>query len=1174
MTTDRFRVTRFSGAILCLLGVYILLGWAIGNLDMVRIIRGSVAMSINTAFMFFVCGLCLLQNAATWRGALIMRSGAALVATLALAILSEHVFDIDLPIDLASVHSALGDGHGKPGRTAPNACVGFLCAGIVLFLRGRQANTTAARRIGMTLAMFTFLIGVTALLGYLLRLDAMYQVAAYNRMATATAFGISMLGMGLWSLQVRPARSHLIQDEAERITKLAAILLFVFTLATGVMSFAVLRDSFEQSAADSHSNTANATAVSVSSLIDNVALLSNSVARHPVIAMQLAQLDRNPQDQAALSELRNVSRRFSEMGFGGARIVGASGKTLFTSGNMSMAEPALSVSFGDPQDLSDLRWDQGYFLRTSHRIDHQGELVATIVTEKRLETLDALIATAQTASISTDAVMCTREDKNVLCFPSRFYKTGARVRMFDAAGLPSWPIARALLGQSGSATVKDPRGINVLTGFAPVPRHRLAIVVKTDVAELYRPLRDKLHVLLGAVLMFVAFGALLLRRWVMPLIAQIVEERQRMKAILDNSNDAFIAIGSDGRVTDWNKQAEKMLGHSAAQAIGCDLARLIIPERQRHAHTAGFARFLVSGDGPVINQRVEVSAMHADGHEVPVELSVTSFRASNVYGASAFLRDLSERKAAEQKAAEHAVELEGARVALTQSQKLEAVGKLTGGVAHDFNNVLQVVRGSLELLREESAGRHRHLKRIDTAMGAVERGAKLAAQLLAFARKQPLQPKATNLHQVVAAMDEMLQRAIGEVIAIEIVSDANLWNTLVDPNQLEHVILNLVINARDAMDGKGKLVIELANAVLDELYAPALPGPGSAQFVMLAITDTGAGMSADTIERAFEPFFSTKPEGQGTGLGLSMTYGFVKQSEGHIEIDSALGRGTSVRIYLPRSFEKVAEVVPKAAQAIRKGSETILVVEDDLAVQATTVDILAGLGYRVLKADNASMAMGIIDSGVAIDVLFTDVVMPGPLDSPELARRAKRKYPELKVLFTSGYTQDAMIRGGRLDPDVNLLGKPYGREQLCEKIRSLLARESRQERSASAAALPASALNIAFIDDNDDFRLLGVEMLTMLGHRVESFRTAEDALERACSGDFHVLLTDLSLPGMSGIALAAHVRKAHPATRIVLASGYGDSWIGRTDFAYQVLAKPFTFEQLKTSIAAEPELRD
>ncbi|MGB9110437.1 MAG: ATP-binding protein, partial [Telluria sp.] len=393
----------------------------------------------------------------------------------------------------------------------------------------------------------------------------------------------------------------------------------------------------------------------------------------------------------------------------------------------------------------------------------------------------------------------------------------------------------------------------------------------------------------------------------------------------------------------------------------------------------------------------------------------------------------------EQRIRERTTELEKTHAQLRQSQKLEAIGQLTGGVAHDFNNVLQVISGNLQLLQMTLAGNPEAQRRLETAAFAADRGAKLSSQLLAFARRHPLQPVATSIGRVLRGMDDLLRRALGESVHIETVVAGGLWTTMVDPHQLENVILNLAINARDAMKGDGRLTLELNNAMLDDNYVLNEPEVTPGQYVMLAISDTGSGMPPEVVARAFEPFFTTKREGEGTGLGLSMAYGFVKQSNGHIRIYSEVGSGTTIKVYLPRSTQPEVELPNLRNAPVVGGNETILVVEDDLAVQATVVDMLQALGYRVLKANDGQSALTILQSGIPIDMLFTDVVMPGPVRSIEVARQAKEMLPGIEVLFTSGYTQNAIVHGGRLDEGVELISKPYRRDELARKIRQLFA---------------------------------------------------------------------------------------------------------------------------------------
>ena len=395
---------------------------------------------------------------------------------------------------------------------------------------------------------------------------------------------------------------------------------------------------------------------------------------------------------------------------------------------------------------------------------------------------------------------------------------------------------------------------------------------------------------------------------------------------------------------------------------------------------------------------------------------------------------------------------------------MEAVGQLTGGVAHDFNNLLQVIGGNLQLLQKDLPAEEKLQARVENALFGVARGGKLASQLLAFGRQQALEPKPTNIGRLVRSMDDMLRRVLGEAIEIETVIAGGLWNCMADPAQIENVILNLAINARDAMEGVGKLTIEAGNASLDDDYARENSDVSPGQYVLLALTDTGPGIPADILDKVFDPFFTTKAPGEGTGLGLSTVYGFVKQSGGHVKFYSEVGDGTTIRIYLPRTKKVEAALVAEESGIEPGGDEVILVVEDDDAVRQTTVEILGDLGYSVLQANNADSGLAIVNSGMKIDLLFTDVVMPGTIRRPELARRAKQKLPDLGVLFTSGYTQNAIVHAGRLDEGVELISKPFTREQVSRKVRQVL--DARQ--FASDPSEPARQRNLALSDQVEE----------------------------------------------------------------------------------------------------------
>ncbi|WP_020066443.1 response regulator [Paraburkholderia caledonica] len=540
-----------------------------------------------------------------------------------------------------------------------------------------------------------------------------------------------------------------------------------------------------------------------------------------------------------------------------------------------------------------------------------------------------------------------------------------------------------------------------------------------------------------------------------------------------------------------------------------------------------------------------------------------------------------ELQAANEQLLTAAEERERVEEALRHAQKMEAIGKLTGGVAHDFNNLLQVIAGNLQLLARDINGHEAGERRLRNALAGVTRGSKLASQLLAFGRRQPMRPKVVNLGRFVRDMDDMLRRALGEEIEIETVISGGLWNTMVDPSQVENALLNLAINARDAMKGRGKLTIEAGNASLDAVYAAAHPDVRPGQYVMLAVTDTGSGMSGEVMEHAFEPFFTTKPEGQGTGLGLSMVWGVVKQSEGHIKIYSEVGEGTTIRIYLPRSRQEEDRTPEAETAPAVGGTETILVVEDDEDVRNTVVDMLTDLGYRVLKARDAQSGWAIIESGVPIDLLFTDVVMPGPLRSPELARKARERLPDIAVLFTSGYTENAIVHGGRLDEGIELLSKPYTREALARRLRHVLAnqRQLNSQRPAPAVrARPARerpvievaspALRVLLVEDEELILMSTGDMLESLGHRVFTAASGEQALPILDAHRVDVLVVDLGLPGMSGSELAVQARKKYPKLHVVIASGNPDPSVLSNEWlaGAVILAKPYDEQGLTRAI--------
>ncbi|MFL6711290.1 MAG: PAS domain-containing protein [Massilia sp.] len=644
-------------------------------------------------------------------------------------------------------------------------------------------------------------------------------------------------------------------------------------------------------------------------------------------------------------------------------------------------------------------------------------------------------------------------------------------------------------------------------------------------------------------------------------VARRTADRDRMWRL---STDIMLVAEFDSSIVAINPAWQAMLGWTECELIGTAFLDLVHPDDVEA--TVREAGSLSKGNKTLY---FENRYRHRDGSYR--WLSWTAVPDADYIHAVA--RDVTHER--EQKAA-----LEQTEMALRQAQKLESIGKLTGGVAHDFNNILQVVSGSMQLLQGHLAGNEAARDRLATAMHAVERGAKLASHLLAFARRQPLQPVVLQPRDVLRDMEELLRRALGETIRIDMAAPDDCWPALLDQHQLENVLLNLAINARDAMPDGGILRIEAANlglaAACTERDIPC------GDYVRFVVADTGTGMSAAVLEQACEPFFTTKKEGEGTGLGLSMAYGFVKQSGGHFRIDSTPGEGATVTMYFPRSHAQAQPATPQPQQSAVGGNEAILVVEDDADVQATVVATLIELGYKVYKADDAQAALGILKSGMHIDLLFTDVVMPGPLRSPELARQAKLLHPDIEVLFTSGYTQDALMHGGRLDADVALISKPYRREQLARKLRHMLGNAQQRQRerleieavgnmqpapAVTAAAQPSAAgRRVLVVEDVFESQQLLVEMLGVLGHVAEGVGSAESALSAFESGGFEVLLTDYSLPNMNGVQLADKLKAIAPNLQVVFLTGYGGLLSDLPSYPHTVLAKPCNMDKLSSSL--------
>ena len=492
-------------------------------------------------------------------------------------------------------------------------------------------------------------------------------------------------------------------------------------------------------------------------------------------------------------------------------------------------------------------------------------------------------------------------------------------------------------------------------------------------------------------------------------VEQLQESEARNRAIMDSASVALITADEDGFIESFNPEADRLFGYQAAEVTGQAIALLVPAFHER--------------DGA--GQR-ELTGVRRGGETFSLDLAVSDMRLGDRRLLIISVRDLTERKRAEAR--------------LNQAQKMETVGQLVGGVAHDFNNLLMAMQLNLELANMLAADRPEAAECITVALNAVDRGAELTKRLLAFSRQQPLEPRVINANELVSNMMKLMHRLLQENIETRTALDARLWSMEVDPGQLEAALLNLVVNARDAMPDGGRLRIETSNVVLGaaetESHEDVMPG----EHVRIAVSDTGTGMTPEVLARAFDPFFTTKEVGKGSGLGLSMVYGFVKQSGGHITIDSTIGKGTSVMLHFRRAYTApvAAAARVRGSETVRPGHETILLVEDDADVRLTVERLLKSLGYTVITAADGPAAVEIIVGGLRPDLLLADVVLPKGMSGKDVSEAVAARVPTCRILFMSGYTEDAVMHHGRLDEGVVLLSKPFPREVLASKVRELL----------------------------------------------------------------------------------------------------------------------------------------
>ncbi len=636
---------------------------------------------------------------------------------------------------------------------------------------------------------------------------------------------------------------------------------------------------------------------------------------------------------------------------------------------------------------------------------------------------------------------------------------------------------------------------------------------------------------------------------------QLTARSRLLQATLETLHDPIFVLDDRGTVVAWNE--------SFARQAGWDPTRQAPPTRDR----------LLSSQSPATRALLLPLKLDQPAREAPATVRVShegrdyEISRGEMPDGGAVVRSIDVTDKLRDEAA------------LRQGQKMEAVGQLTGGLAHDFNNILQIVQANLDLMKASVVADTGALDRLQSASAAAERGARLTQQLLAFARRQPLAPRPTNVMRMINDVAGLLRHALGERITLDVTLAPDAWNATIDPGQLENAILNLAINARDAMPDGGTVRVQVSNATLDRRYAALHPEATPGSYVLIDVEDTGTGMPADVVAQAFDPFFTTKQEGKGTGLGLSMVYGFVRQSNGHIRIDSAPGQGTSVKMYLPRTLDAVVELHPEPP-ARTAGRERILVVEDNEHVRRAVVDLLSGWGYRVLAAESPDVAASMLEKDPAFDLLFTDVVMPGSVTAVELGRLAQRLNPGMAVLLTSGFARDLVAK--QEEPSLPMIAKPFRAEDLAVKVQSVLAAArgrapvmapARKGDEPTSVAQGTHPRRVLLVEDEVVLRMSTADMLERLDCFVVAVGSGEEALKLLSNGRaFDLLVTDLGLPGMSGEELATEVRRSHPGLPVVIASGYGPT--ANQIEGVRFISKPYSAvdlqQALEQSVRAAP----
>ena len=1138
---------QIAGLAIGLLGAIATLRWTFMSETIGMLIPGSEQMGINSPLLFIAAGVCCwltLHCGTRMRARLWAVCVAALILVPAL-VLAEHVFDVSLGIDVVRVPTVATRAAPHPGRMAPNTAAAFLLAGCAFLLLHRPRRSRLQDWALAACAALVVALGLSALFGYFLKLEALYRVAAFNGMVPATAAGLCILGAGLWSMRASlRLRSGIdAADYERRITWRALAVVALVALSAGAAGFAAMRESYEKSIADNTLLTATTTAAALGNTLETSLWFARNLAARNAVRERLQALDKNPDESAERARLAAIGRSFAPAGVTAIQFYNTEGELMASVGTFTRGAAVSRQPLGKPGQAAELIWNGSYSLYTETDVREDGHLVGRVATEQRLPIIDQLLADIRARSASSDVLLCNLDQTDAFCAPSRFYPAPFRIPMYRPDGRINLPINHALLGQSGVTVTEDLRGIPVFAGYTPVRDFGLGVVIKSDVKTLFSPLRERTNTLVVALVVLIVLGASTLQVQVRPLLTQLVTEQRRTRVILDNSNDAFIALGTDGLVTDWNGAAERTFGWSAQEAIGRDLVELIIPPDQRAAHSAGFKRFARSGTGPVVNQRLEVTALHRDGHAIPIELSIAAYHNGSGFVANAFARDITERHrlAAEIEARATELELERDRAQAANRAK----GEFVANMSHELRTPMNAVLGMTYLLAHTGVNPEQK-KYLEMIRSSGQSLLGIMNDILDFSKveagRMELAESPFHLGDVLGAVATIMSVNAGDKdLELAIGVDPGLPQELMgDALRVQQVLVNLVGNAIKFTE-RGEV------SVMVDSVPPPAPAPGVV-FLRIMVRDTGIGIDKEHQARLFSPFTqgdsSTTRRFGGTGLGLTISKHLTELMGGSIALDSEEGKGSTFQILLPLRVADDQRDVRRNAAAL--GRLRILVADDNATSRACLADTIAAWHWQADSAASGADAVLLASqakaAGRPYDAVLLDWNMP-QMDGMATARELRRLAPDAEqplILMVNAYGRGKLIDAPDAYQVDAFLSKPVTGSSLFDSLHEVLTRGSRAKgpppfvkpaapvRRVDAAA-PLRRLDgvrLLLAEDNELNQAVARGILERVGARIDIAANGQLALERLRANPlaYDLVLMDIQMPVMDGFEATRAIR--------------------------------------------------